>query len=259
MSFFDKLKANNDQKSKDEILDDRIGGFRTLESGIYTGKINIACLGQSDSGAAKVHLDLTFEDGTNYSEDIWISNSKGELYYTDDSGTKKNMKGYNIVNAICMLLTGTALKNDEEEQEVEERTFSLWSKAEGKKTDQSVPTLINLIGQNITLGIMKTRLNKNEKGDDGKYHPTNEERFENSIEAVFHPELKVTLSEALKANEKGTEPVAEFIEKWKEANEGRLADKFKEVKGGGKPGGMKKPVAGGGDAPKKKMGLFNKD
>lgn len=258
MSFLDKLKTN-DSKTKDEVLEDRIGGFRLLESDIYTGKIDVACFGQSDGGAVKVHLEMTMDDGANYSEDIWISDKDGNLFYTDkQTNEKRNMKGYNIVNAICMLLTGTPLKSDDGQQEVEDRTFQLWSSAEGKKVDQSVPTLINLIGERISVGILKTRLNKNEKTDAG-YKPTNDERFENSIEAVFHPEHKVTLAEAVKAAEKEETPEPVFFDKWLDANKGKLIDKFKEIKGGGKPGSMAKPSAGGGSAePKKKMDLFAK-
>lgn len=253
-SFLKKVKVSD--KAEGVGLDDRIGGRRILDSNIYTGEISVVYLGESTGGAPFVHFDIDLEDGTKYSETIYIGNSDGETWYTDKQTNKQvTMKGFNIVNAILLLATGADLM----EQNIEERTFKIWDSKEGKQVDKAVDCPVEALGAKISVGLLKTIENKGAKGDDGKYHDTNEKQEKNTIEAVFDAENKYTVKEALAANESGEDVVAVHYGVWLKANEGRVVDKFKEVKAGGTKGKLQKPTqAGKADEPVKKLGMFKK-
>lgn len=254
MSFLKKVKVSD--KASGAGLDDRIGGRRILDSNIYTGEISVAYLGESTGGAPFVHFEVDLTDGSKYNETIYIGNTNGETWYTDKQTNKQvTMKGFNIVNAILLLATGADLM----EQEIEERTFKIWDSKESKQVDKAVECPVQALGAKISLGILKTIKNKSAKGDDGLYHDTNEKQEENSIEAVFDAEDKYTVKEALAANETGEDIAAVHYDVWLKANEGRVVDKFKEVKAGGTKGKLQKPTqAGKADEPVKKLGMFKK-
>lgn len=260
-SILKKLKVS--QETQGEILEDRVGSFQALESDIYTGEIKVAYLGESKSGSAFLHIELdipktdTFRGGT-YRENIYISNRNGETFWVDkDSQEKRSMKGFNIANAIAALITGEGLM----EQDFEERVFKLRNFETGKDEDTTVDCPVNLLGQEISLGIVKAIVNKNEKGDDNKYYPTSEKREENSIEAVFNTEYKCTIAEFYAADGDPEKVESKHWDVWLKANKDKVIDKFKEPKKGG---GLKKTVgktsssSSSASEPKKTLGMFGK-
>ena len=73
--------------SEAEEQEERVGGFRLIDSGIYDAKIKLAYLLKSDAGA--IGVSFVFDvDGSDYRETIWISNRNGETFYykKDDKG-----------------------------------------------------------------------------------------------------------------------------------------------------------------------------
>lgn len=214
MSFFGNVKEDSQAKP----LEDRVGGFQPLESGVYKGKISMAYGLKSQRGAMGVRIETTLQvDGKprKYTQTYWVTNAKGETTYEDKNGQKHYLAGFNHVNAICHLLLNKSLN----QLATEEKTIQIGDKLE------PVPVITELLDKPLALGILKVRQNKQVKSGN-EYVPTEEEQFVNDVDYVFN-EDGLTHLEWKNGKE---EP--EFIFKWKEANvgEGKYRDKYKEVK-----------------------------
>lgn len=233
MSFFGKL-----QKTGLEENQDRLGGYQPLETGIYTGTIKQAYAGQSLGGAKNVTL-IVDVGGKEYRETIYITNKQGENFFLnkDDKTKKVALPGFTTVDDICTVTTGKGLP----EQDVEDKMVKVYDPEAKRELPKSVPVLVELLGQEVSLGIGKIWENKSQKVND-VYVATADERFTNVIEKVFHTETKMTVVEATKGDETGT-----FWGLWEERNKGLVRDKrtFKNGAGGmsGPPMGGR-PVAG---------------
>lgn len=220
MSLLNKLNTGGNDV---EAAKDSLGGGGFLrESNIYTGTIVVAYITQSEKGAMAVNLDVKLEDGSNYRETIYVSNRNGETFFTKE-GKKYPLPGFTTIDNICLITTEKGLAD----QDTEDKTLMLRDFESGKDVPREVPVLVELTDKPVALGIIKIRENKTKKNEStDKYEPINEERLLNNINAVFHPEAKVTVNEALE----GRDP--DFWDAWIGRNEGRLVDRYKEVKGG---------------------------
>lgn len=199
-----------------EKQEDRLGGNKTFDTGIYDATIKLAYAGASAGGAKFVQLVLDI-DGQEYRETVYITNKRGENFFM--SGDKKSpLPGFTLIDNIALLTTELPLS----QQDVEEKVVKIYDFDEKKEVPKNVPVLIDFLQKNITLAIVNQLENKTVKADDGSYIPTAEERNVNLIERVFHYETKVTVTEALNDIAEG-----EFIHKWKEKNDGKVRDKRK--------------------------------
>lgn len=219
------LFGNVDTQGMVEQEDRLGGGFSTYESDVYPATIKMAYVSASKGGAQFVSFEFDLGEGRTYKEDIYVTNSKGQAYFTKD-GKNIPLPGFTHVNNICIMATEKGMV----EQDHELKMVQIWDFESSKMIPREMPVLVDLIGQEILLAIQQVRENKQEKSGekwpDGrdKYAPVNEERIINNIVAVFHSEYFVTVLEA--QNEK--EP--EFMDKWLEKNKGVTYDKYKEVK-----------------------------
>ena len=239
MTLFKKLTNDGLEESQD-----RLGGYTPLDSDIYTGTIKAMYAGHSQGGAMSVTM-LADLAGKEYRETFYVTNKKGENFYLNpnDKTKKVPLPGFTIVDDICLIVTGKPLA----EQESEEKVINIYDYELKKEVPKSVPMLTELLGQKITLGIIKQVENKNVKqGDD--YVATAETREINLVDKVFHPEMKLTVAEARNSQEE-----AKFHDAWAERNRGQTRDKRTLKDGaGGTPGAS--PKAGGttGAAPARK-------
>ena len=221
MSLFGNVDTQGMQEQEDRLG----GGFSTYETDVYPATIKMAYVSASSRGAQFVSFEFDLGEGRTYKEDIYVTNAKGQAYFTKD-GKNIPLPGFNHVNNICIMAT----EKDMVEQAHELKMVQIWDFESSKMIPREMPVLVDLIGQDVLLAIQQIRENKQaktgEKWPDGreKYGPVNEERIINNIVAVFHSEYHVTVLEA--QNEK--EP--EFMEKWLEKNKGVTYDKYKEVK-----------------------------
>lgn len=243
MSLFNKLTSDGLEESQD-----RLGGFGVFDSDIYTGKIKVAYAGTSSGGATSVSL-VVETGGKEYRETFYVTNKKGENFFTKD-GKKIPLPGFTIVDDICLIASGKPLAN----QETEEKVIKLYDFEQKAEVPKSVPVLTDLIGQEISLGVLKQLENKTKKNDStGEYEATDETRETNTVDKVFHPEMKLTVAEARNGKE---EP--EFWGKWVEKNKGTVRDRTeKKGAGGGNAGAPPKPAAAGGTAAPRQS-LFGK-
>lgn len=213
MSLFGNLKSDGLEQTQDRLG----GGYQPKETDIYTGKIKALYAGKSAGGAQSVSLILSLADGSEYRETFWITNKKGENFFLnkDDKTKKVPLPGFTIVDDLCLVTTGKPLS----EQDTEEKTIKLYDSEAKKELPKAVPMLVEALGLEVSLGIVKVLENKNEKQGD-EYVPTAETRELNVTDKVFHTETRMTVVEAREGAE-----VAKFWDSWLERNKGKIRDK----------------------------------
>ena len=234
MSLFNTLTTQGLEDAQD-----RLGGFQPLESDIYTGIIKAAYAGKSSGGAVSVTF-LIEMDGKEYRETFYVTNKKGENFFLNkqDNSKKVPLPGFTLVDDICLVTTDKPLSM----QDHEDKVIKVYDADAKKELPKSVPMLVDLIGKEVSLGILKSIVNKNEKVGN-EYVPTAETREENTTDKVFHTETKMTVVEL--KNEK-TEPA--FWNGWLERNKGNTRDK-RTVKDGVAGASATAPKAGNSAAP----------
>jgi hypothetical protein len=237
MSLFDNMQKGENVAPEKDVL----GGSRLVESGIYACTIEHAYQMKSTGGAFGVALALKTADGAVIKQTIYISTREGKTFYVKD-GSNFNLPGYSAITSLC----GIAAESTIEALEPETKTIKLWDYDAKAELATDVPMIMDLVGKEIHVGIIKQVVDKNKKGDDGKYHPTGEVREENEFDKFFHPETHQTLTEA-KANEKAT-----FYDKWEAKNKDVTRNKAK-----GADGKAGAPAAGGSTASAPRKSLFN--
>lgn len=237
-----------------EQAEDRIGGGGVLETGIYTGKIKVAYAGKSVGGAQSITLILDLA-GREYRETIYITNKAGENFFLNKSDPTKKvpLPGFTLIDHICLLTTEEPLS----EQDVEEKVVKIYNFDERKEVPTNVPVLVDLIGKEVSVAIVKELVNKNAKNSSGDYAPTAETREQNVIDKAFHPESKLTVVEALNGDEEGA-----FWDVWLEKNKGKTKDKrtIREDGAAGSSGGRptRQPTPPSGETPAPRKNLFGK-
>lgn len=240
MSLFGNLTTEGT-----EATEDRLGGYAAIDTNIYTGIVKMAYAGQSSAGARSVTLIMAGGGfGSNeYRETIYITNKKGENFYTKD-GKKYQLPGFITMNHLCQVTVGKELH----EMQGEDKMVNVYDPDQKKELPKSVPVLIELIGQEVSLAIVNTLELQTTKDAGGNYVPKGDgsTKNTNTIEKAFHTASKMTVHEA-QARQKDSNVTAEFWDKWVEKNKGVTRDKTKAAAGSGqagKPGGGA-PVAGG--------------
>jgi len=228
--------SSNDLKIDDDVQEtkDSLGGSGYVwDSAIYPVLVDLAYQSKSAGGAIGVNLVLKGEDGRELRNTLWVKsgpNAKtpNATYYVNAKGDKFTLPGMNHANALALLTTGKDLNDLDKEEKV----VKLWDAAAGGEVNTKVEVFTELLQQRIDVGIIKQIVNKQAKGDDGKYRPTNETRDENEIDKMFRAEDGLTVTE-IKAGE--TEP--EFYAAWEEKWTGVVKNKVKTIAGSGTSGG----------------------
>lgn len=252
-TLFGNLKSDGLEQSTDNLG----GGGFTRESDIYSGKIKMAYAGAAKSGARFVQLIVDLPDGKEYKETVYITNKAGENFYLNKSDNSKKvpLPGFTTIDDICLCATGKPLSDQDSEEKIV-KIYDFETKAE---LPTSVPVLIELLGQDISLAILKVTENK--QADSGKvdasgkkiYEATAETRDINSIDKVFNTDTKMTVVEA---RNKAEAPV--FWDNWLERNKGKTRDKTSKVIGNpSAPGAARSGPPQAGAAPARQS-LFGK-
>jgi len=217
MSLLNDLKIDDDIEESKDILG---AGSYVLESGVYQTKIDLAYVDKSKGGATGLNMVFKTQDGRELRQTLWVSSgdAKGNknYYVNARSGKKELLPGMNIANAISMLSIGKSLS----ELDTTEKTVKLYDFESKSEVPTKVNVLADLLEQPIDLGVIKQTVDKNVKGDDGKYVASGETREENDIQAVFRHTDGLTLTE-VKA--KATDPA--FRTKWSEKWTGVTKDR----------------------------------
>ena len=212
MSIFKNLTHAGLEETQDRTG----GGFGAVEAGLYTGTIKLAYAGKSSGGAHNITLVVALENGREYTETIYITNKAGDNFYV--KGDKKfPLPGFTTMDDICLVTSGKGLA----EQDTEEKVVKIYDFDAGAELPKSVQALTDIMGQQVTLGILKTLTTKMQKDGNGAYTiPTDETREENSTDKVFHSASMMTTVEARQGK-----TVGEFHTVWDEKNTGKTRDK----------------------------------
>lgn len=208
---------------------DSVGGSGPLESGLYPCTVGLAFLKKSDGGAMALVLNLKTDDGKEIRQTLWMTSgtAKGcKNYYEDKQGAKQYLPGFTHANALCLLSVGKPIA----ELTTETKVINLYSPEAKAEVPTKVEMLMDLIGQEIYVGLLKQTVDKTQKNDAGVYVATGETRDENEIDKFFRAKDKMTEAEIrAKADE------AAFFLTWDQKWTGKTKDKAKGAAASKKP------------------------
>lgn len=264
--------SNAKVAKNDKVEQDFSGGGGLFDTDLYSGKIKYAYVGVYGSGSKYVEISVLI-DGREMRDRIIVTNREGEVTYKDKkSGELRNLPGFNQINALCMILASKELGA----MDIEDRTLNLWDSEARAEKPKSVECLVELHDQDVMVAIQQFTEFKQEKGDDGKYHDTDETRNGNDFQKFFPAAKAITISEIdhhinslggtlddvleagdmQKAIDSYGDDQGPWVTTWLERNRGQVYDKTKG-KAGKSAGKSFDGNGGGADAGKKKASLFD--
>ena len=243
------LKAMAVEDTDIQTERDSIGGAVLLESGTYTCTVVNAYIKKSDKGALGLFITFKTEDGKEFRMTQYMTggDAKGNLpYYTDKEGKKQFLPGFNIANSLSLLTIGKEIS----ELDTEEKVIKLYNTDAKAEVPTKVDMVVDLLGQEIIVGVIKQTVDKTKKNDaTGEYEATGETRDENEVDKLFRASDKMTTAEIrAQASE------AAFFKAWSEKNTGVSRNKAGKSSGGGNAGSPR--TAGTSGTPKPKTSLF---
>ena len=201
------------------------GGSFVWDTGLYPVVIDSIYMDQSSGGAHNVNLVFKTADGKSLNQTIYITSgtAKGCLnYYMDKQGEKQYLPGFNTVNDLALVTTG----KDISELEPEEKLVEVYNVELKKKVPTLKPVFMDMIGQELQIGVTKIKEFKNIKDEStGKWVPGTEIKELNEVTKVFAEDAR-TVTEI-----RAEEPTAIFAPKWSERNNAEfIKDKTKGAK-----------------------------
>ena len=244
MSLFSGFNTSNDIAGEK----DSVGGGFVLDSNVYLATVKLAYGTQSASQATALNLVLETEDGKEIRQQLWVSSGKEKgcvNYYTDKEGNKQYLPGFNMANSLCLLTVGKELAQVESETKV----VNVYNKDAKAEVPTNVPMLMELLGKQVLVGLIKQTVDKNVKDATGAYVPSGETRDENEIDKFFRERDSKTTAEILAQTEE-----AVFINTWKDKWVGKVKDKTS--KQAGTAGAPKAGTAPAGGTAKPTNSLF---
>jgi hypothetical protein len=231
MSLLSGLTIDNSIQTETDVL----GGGGPLESGLYKATVTLAYLQKSKGGALGLVTHFKSDQGREFRETLWITSgdAKGNKNYYEKDGEKKYLPGFLMADALCLLTVGRGIAAMDTEQKVV-NVYSYDAKAE---VPTKVDMLVDLLGQEILVGLLKQTVDKNVKNDAGAYVPSGESREENVIEKLFRARDNMTTAEI-----RAQVPEATFYKSWEEKWAGKTRDRT--TKGAVAPARTGAPMAG---------------
>lgn len=230
------LAALSTDKSIQDETDN--AGSSVLDSDIYKCTVQTAYIGTSDGGA--ISLNCTFKTETNqeFRQTFWMTSgtAKGcKNYYEDKNGEKKYLPGFIQANALALLAAGQEIST----LDTETKVIKAWNKDAKAEVPTKVEMLMDLVGKEIIVGLIKQTVDKTAKADDGSYQPTGETREENEVDKFFRAkDSKTTTEIRAEADE------AKFINTWATKWKGKIKNRSKGLPAGsGTPGVPKTATA----------------
>lgn len=240
MSLLKTIKSD----SSIENEKDSVGGGGVLESGLYPFKILSAYVTKAASEAIGIVLNFENSDKKRLRQTVYITSGKakgGTNYYTDKQGEKQYLPGYLMANSLALLTVGKEIN----ELDTEDKVIPVYNSEAKKEIPTKVDMIMDLVGQEVLLGVLKQKVDKTSKDGAGNYVPTGETREENEIDKIFRASDRMTTAE-IRANAE----TAVFADTWATKWTGVTKDKTSKVAG---TPGMPKGPAG---TPKPSTSLF---
>lgn len=223
---------------------DSVGGGGPVDSGIYPCVISMAHVIKSAGGATGLVLTLKTEDAKEIRQTLWMTSgtAKGGKNYYEKDGQKHYLPGFTQANSLCLLAAGKEISA----MDTETKVINMYSFEAKAEVPTKAEVLMDLLGKEIIVGIIKQTVDKTKKNDaTGAYEATGEVREENEVDKFFRAKDRMTTAEIRAQAE---EPV--FIDTWEQKWAGKVKDRAKGAaaglpgvpKLGGAPGASKKPT-----------------
>lgn len=206
-------------------------GSSVLESGIYPSVVETAYINKSDGGALGLVCNFK-SNGKTFRQTFWMTSgtAKGcKNYYEDKNGEKKYLPGFIQANALALLTTGQEISA----LDTETKVIKAWNKDTKSEMPTKVEMLMDMVGKDIVVGLLKQTVDKTAKADDGSYQPTGETRDENEVDKFFRASDNKTTQEIRDQVD------ASFINTWSKKWTGQTKMKSKGAAGGSVAGAPK--------------------
>lgn len=222
------LLKNLETKANVEGEKDVLGGGGVLDTNVYPMKVKVAYFTTAASGAVAINLQGDV-DGKEVRQQFWVlsGNDKGNKNTYTKDGKEYYLPSFLTANSLALLTVGKELS----QLDVEKKVIKLYDFEAKEERPTEVDVLVELTGQLIQAGIQKQTVDKNEKGNDGKYYPTGETREINEVVKFFRYDDGLTVPEI----EKGVTE-AKFKDDWVAKWAGKVINKAKGNKDGAKAG-----------------------
>lgn len=230
--------TTNDESIQAET--DSVGGGGVLDSAIYHSTVTMAYLSKSAGGALALNLHFKTDAGREGRQQLWMTSgdAKGNKnFFEDKQGNKKFLPGFNNANSLCLLTVGKQIS----EMVPEQKVVNVYSPDAGKEVPTQVDVLVELLNQEVYLGLQKQTVDKRVKADNGTYVATGETREQNELDKVFRLRDKMTVAE-IKAQ--ASEPV--FFTTWENKFTGQVLDRTDKKSGAAAGAPARSPLIGGG-------------
>jgi hypothetical protein len=223
---------------------DSVGSTGALDSGLYKAKVALAYITKSTGGAMGLVLNLKTDANREIRQTLWMTSGTakgGKNYYEDKNGDKQYLPGFLHANSLALLTVGKEIAALDTETKVV-NVYSVEAKSE---VPTKVEMLMDLIGQEVIVGLIKQTVDKTKKNDAGIYEATGETRDENEIDKLFRAKDRMTTAEIRAQAES-----ASFIDTWDAKFTGTVKNKAKGAAGtagapkaaGAAPAAAKKPT-----------------
>ena len=214
-------------------------GRGVLDSDLYLSTIKLAYVKQAASGAVALVVHAETADGRKIQEDLWMQSgtAKGGKNYYEKDGVKSYLPGYLIATSLTLLTLGKEISDVDTETKV----VNVYSKEAKGDAPTKVEAVVDLIGQEVILGVIKEVVDKQSKVGES-YVNTGETREQNVIDKVFRAkDNKTTFEFRNKIEDAG------YYEQWKSAWQGKVRNKATNAPdakpgAGAAGGGTKKPT-----------------
>lgn len=239
----------NTVKTDDSIKDekDSVGNSGPLESALYPFEVSTAYLEKKASGALFMNLSLVTDDGRTIKQGLCLASgdAKGNKnYYENQQGERHYLPGFNHGNSLALLTVGKELA----ELDTEEKVVNVYSADAGAEVPTKVEMVMDLLGKRGIVGLQKQIVDKQAKGDDGKYHNTGDTREVNEIDKFFREKDKMTTAEIRAGAE---EP--QFYATWDQKWTGQTRNRASAANDSNGAAGAPKAAAGGSTKPTKSL------
>src|SRR4030095_2600545 len=160
---------------------DSVGSGGVLDSGLYPAKVSLAYAKKSDGGARGLVLHLKTAEGREIRQTLWMTSgtAKGcKNYYETKDGEKRYLPGFTLANSLVQL----TLDKEIAALDTEVKVVNVYSADVKAEVPTKVDMLVELLGTEILVGVIKQTVDKTQKSDSGAYVPTGETREENEID-----------------------------------------------------------------------------
>ena len=232
----------SDQSIADER--DSVGSGGVLGSGLYPATITLAYVTVSQGGATGLVLQAKTSEGRDIKSTQWMTSgtAKGGKNFYEKDGVKNYLPGFLLAQSLALLTTGKEISDLDTETKVV-KIYSFDAKAE---VPTKVEMVMDMVGKEILIGLIKQTVDKNVKDGNGVYVPSGETREENEIDKFFRSSDRKTTAEIrAKADE------AVFVDTWADKWTDKVRNKATGATGqagapkaaGASPAASKKPTA----------------